>query len=114
MQKAGTSHPFLLETLADYTSDDREALRIYQKAMAMAHERRVDDPTQTILVGMANRWIELGNTEQADACLRDAYAEALSRGDAETVKEVDELQKEGVSETPVRLTGPPRHLGGYI
>ena len=95
MQKAGTSHPFLVETLADYTDDDREALRIYQKALAMAHERREDDPTQTILVGMAKRWLEVGNDEQADACLGDASAEALSRNDSETLKEIDELRRRG-------------------
>jgi len=95
MHAAGSSHPFLVETLADHTQDDREALRIYQRALKMSHEWGPSEPTQEILVGMARRWMVLGNGEQAEACLRDAYAEALSRGDTETVKEIDELRKEG-------------------
>lgn len=94
-EKAGTSHPFLVETLADYTDDDREAIGFYLQALAISRESGRKEPTQTILVGMANRWIELGNEEQAAACLRDAYAEALSRGDSDTLKEIEELRKRG-------------------
>ncbi len=95
MQQAGTSHPYLVETLADYTDDDREALRIYQRALLMSREWGPSEPTHEILVGMARRWLELGNKEQAEACLRDANVEALSRGDTEVVTEIDELRKEG-------------------
>lgn len=95
MEKAGSSHPFLVETLADYTDNDREALRFYQQVLAMLRERRKVEPIQTILVAMAERWLELGNDEQADACLRDASTEALSRGDSETLKEIDELRDRG-------------------
>lgn len=95
MQKAGTSHPFLVETLADYTDDDLEALRIYQRALDMSREWGPEEPIQTILVGMANRWIELGNEEQAEACLRDGHAEALAREDSDTLKEIKEIRKRG-------------------
>lgn len=95
MQRAGTSHPFLLETLADYTDDDREALRIYQRALVMSREWGQEEPTQTILVGMAERWLELGNEELVEACLRSAYDEAFSRGDADVLKEIEELRRSG-------------------
>lgn len=95
MQRAGASHPFLVETLADYTDDNHEALRIYQRALVMSREWGQEEPTQTILVGMAQRWLELGNKEQAEACLRDGCTEARARGDLDTLKEIEELRKRG-------------------
>ncbi len=95
MQQADTSHPYLVESLANHTADGREALQIYQRALLMSRAWGREEPTQGILVGMANRWLELGNEEQAEACLRDGYAEAVARGDTDTLEEIDEIRKRG-------------------
>lgn len=88
---AGRSHPFLVETLADYTDDASQALRYYEQALAMSRQMASDEPTHTILIGIGTRLIELGQREQAEAFIRDGRAEAVRRSDLDAVNEADQL-----------------------
>jgi len=91
---AGHSHPFLVETLADYTDDPAHAIRYYEQALAMSRQMASDEPTHTILIGIGEKLIELGRSEQAEAFIRDGRAEALRRSDLDMVKEADQLLHE--------------------
>jgi hypothetical protein len=95
---AGRSHPFLLETLADYTDDPAQALGFYKQALALSRHMTSDEPTQTILIGIGARLIELGRREQAEAYLRDGRAEAVKRTDTFGIEEADRLLSEARSE----------------
>ena len=64
---AGRSHPFIIETLADYTNDPTQALRYYEQALAMSRQMTSDEPTHTILISTGEQLIELGRREQAEA-----------------------------------------------
>ena len=86
----GRSHPFLTEAMADYTIDEREAARLYRLALEQARDVP-GESTHTKAICLADRLIELGQTEQAEAHLRDGRAEALRRGEMDWVQDADAL-----------------------
>ncbi|MBI5387950.1 MAG: hypothetical protein HZA90_25080 [Verrucomicrobia bacterium] len=84
----GRSHPFLTEALADHTDDPAKAARLYELALDQA--RAVpDEPTHTKMISLAERLLELGQSEQAEPFLTDGRAEAVRRHDAIWVGESD-------------------------
>jgi hypothetical protein len=88
---AGRSHPFIIETLADYSNDPTQAVHYYEQALAMSLRMSSDEPTHTILIGIGEQLIELGRREQAEAFIRDGRAEALRRGDTDWIENADRL-----------------------
>ena len=90
----GYWHPRLAEAVADFTAsrDAATSLPFYQLALEQA--RLLDDDTHTVLIAMAEVLFETGQTEQAEACLRDGRAEALRRGDHEYVQEANRVLRE--------------------
>ena len=95
--EAGRSHPFIIETLADYTDDPAQALCYYEQALAMSRHMASDEPTHTILIGIGQQLIELGRREQAEAFIRDGRAESLRRGDTDWIENADRLLQEGAA-----------------
>ena len=95
--EAGRSHPFVIETLADYTDDPAQALCYYEQALAMSRHMASDEPTHTILIGIGQQLIELGRREQAEAFIRDGRAEALRRGDTDWIENADRLLQKGAA-----------------
>src|SRR5687767_10285786 len=65
---SGRSHPFLTETMADYTEDAVEAARLYELALEQARTFP-NEPTHTKMISLAHQLIELGRREQAEAYL---------------------------------------------
>jgi hypothetical protein len=104
LRKRGALHPFVVESLADYTEDRTDALRFYREALAISEP---DEPRYTILISMAERLIELGEREQAEACLRDGRAEAEGRNDCDYVAEADRVLRDLVAEPGARPNGGP-------
>ncbi len=92
---ADRCHPFLVETLADYTDDSTQALHFYQEALAMSRKMSSDEPTQTILIGIGEPLLETGRREDAEAFLRDGRAEAVRRADSYGIEEADRLLQDG-------------------
>ena len=91
---AGRCHPFIVETLADFTNDAIQALRYYEQALAMSRQMSSEEPTHTILIGIGAQLFEIGRREQAEAYLRDGRAEAIRRADSSSVQEADRLLQE--------------------
>ena len=87
---SGRSHPFLTEAVADYTHDAAEAVCLYELALEQARAFP-DEPTHTKMISLAQRLIELGRGEQAEAYLRDGRAEAIRRKDADWIRDADTL-----------------------
>lgn len=88
----GRGHPFLTETLADYTEDAEEAVRLYELALAQSRTWP-EEPTHTKLISLAERLAELGRRQAAAAKLRQGRAEAVQRADSWWVEEADRLQQ---------------------
>ena len=91
---AGRSHPFIVESLADYTHDRAQAIRYYEQALAMSRQMTSDEPTHSILIDLGGQLIEVGQREQAEAFIRDGRAEAVRRGDEYYIEEADRLLAE--------------------
>ena len=87
------SHPFLTEALADYTEGAAEAVRLYELALAQARALP-GEPTHTKMISLAERLIQLGQREQAEAYLRDGRAEAVRQGDTCWIDDADRLLRE--------------------
>lgn len=92
-ESSGRSHPFLTEAVADYTQDAIEAVRLSELALEQARSFP-DEPRHTKMISLAERLIELGRTEQAEAYLRDGRAEAVRRADTFWIEDADRLLRE--------------------
>ena len=86
----GRSHPFLTEAMADYTDDAAEVVRLYKLSLEQARAFP-DEPTHTKMISLAQKLIELGRREEAEAYLRDGRAEAVRRGDTFWIEDADRL-----------------------
>ncbi|MEJ0088734.1 MAG: hypothetical protein WDM80_03130 [Limisphaerales bacterium] len=82
---AGRSHPFIIETLADYTDDPAQAIRYYEQALAMSRQMTSDEPTHTILIALGEQLIAMGRRAQGEAFIRDGHAEALRRDESDLI-----------------------------
>jgi len=89
---AGFWHPGLTEALADFTEDPAAAVEYYRKALAEARE--LEEQTHSILIDLAERLIELGELEEAEACLREGHSVAKQAGDADYVGEAERIARE--------------------
>ena len=89
----GRSHPFLTEALADYTDDVATSARYYELALEQARAYS-DEPTHTKMISLAERLIELGQFERAEACLREGRAEAVRCADVFWIQDADRLLHE--------------------
>jgi hypothetical protein len=92
----GRSHPFLTEAMADYAADAAEAVRFYELSLEQA-QAFPDEPTHTKMICLAEQFIELGRTDQAEAYLRDGRAEAVRRGHTFWIEEADRLLRESAN-----------------
>ena len=98
--RRGTLHPFVVETLADYTEDRQKALCFYREALTISES---DEPRYTILISMAERMIEIGERDQA---------EAEGRSDSDSVAEADRVLRDLVAELGAAPNGGPATPSG--
>lgn len=89
---SGESHPFVTEALADYTRETTEAIRLYRLALSQS-KGFPNEPLHTKMISLAERLIELGEREEAEAYLRDGRAEACRRADEFWVHAADKLSQ---------------------
>ncbi|MCC7635541.1 hypothetical protein [Stenotrophomonas rhizophila] len=75
MADAGRDHPFLWETLADFTRDDRVAIGLYQRALLQVRQLGSAEAEASICMELAQRHLVL-----AEPAI--AYAFALRADDA--------------------------------
>ena len=92
--KAKQGHPFLWETLADFTQDDNAAVELYMKALEEAQEADAAAYRASILFALAERQKSLGNGTLAYQYALDAEEEARALHDAELLKEIGEFLKD--------------------
>ncbi len=90
LKASGSSDPFVTEALADYTGDHQQAAQLYE--LAISQSASFDgEPTHTKKIALAKRRIDLGEPIAARHLLRQAREDANTFGDADSVKETDEL-----------------------
>lgn len=67
MAEAGRDHPFLWETLADFTRDDRVAVGLYLRALQQVRQLGTAEGEVSICMELAQRHVELGEPATAYA-----------------------------------------------
>jgi hypothetical protein len=81
--RSGREHPFLWETLGDFTTDDQTAIDLYMKALERARSAGYQDYEASILFALAERYSAIG-----DGAL--AYKYALEANEkAEVLDDLD-------------------------
>jgi hypothetical protein len=88
---AGRPHPFLYETLADFTDDDRIAMGLYRTALELANEARADAYRASIQLAMAERYKNMGESELAYEYASQANAAAKGLDDLDLRKRISEF-----------------------
>lgn len=92
-QASGKPDPFLTETMADFTTDLDEAVRLYRLAIEQCAEYP-DEPTHTKRQGLVERLFELGYNAEAEEELVQARREAFAAGDADAIKDLNAIAQQ--------------------
>lgn len=77
----GRDHPFLWETLGDFTDDDRDAIDIYLRALPLASAANAADYAASICLAVAERHSNLDELERARSYALQADTFARSTDD---------------------------------
>jgi hypothetical protein len=87
---SGDSDPFLTETLADFTDDKAEAIRLYSLALRQC-AAFPGEATISKRIGLARALIESGRIVDARAQIEIARREAFAERDSEALEELEKL-----------------------
>jgi len=91
--RIGRADPFLTEAVADETTDPLAAIGYYELAIEQAR-RFPGEPMHTKMISLAERLLDLGQIERAEAYLRDGRAEAVRCDDQYWIANADELMRQ--------------------
>jgi hypothetical protein len=87
----GRDHPFLWETLADFTADDRIAIAHYNRALLLANAAQAISYEASICLALAERHSNLGDAEAAHAHALKADALAQRTDDLPLRKAISQF-----------------------
>jgi hypothetical protein len=91
----GITHPFLWESLADFTDDDNTAIEIYKKALAFARNPEAEQYRSSIQLALAERQQSLGNHKIAYDHTLAANKAAKNLDDLELRRSISEFLLNG-------------------
>jgi hypothetical protein len=93
-------HPFQWETLADFTlENDRNALKIYFKALKLAIEGNLTEYVASINLAIAERYMELEDFNKAWRFANSADQASESSNDLALKQEISEILLESAEYT---------------
>lgn len=87
-ERKGGQHPFLLETLGDFSLEPSDAVEWYRKALHLSRQTQLQEGT--ILVSMGESLLEMGQSTEARKCFQGALHDAQRLDDRETLKKAEE------------------------
>jgi tetratricopeptide (TPR) repeat protein len=96
LEASNRSHPFVLETLADYTDDTSEAIALYRRALDLSKSFPAE-PLHTKHIALATRLIELSQVEEAREHITIGMSLARDAGDASAIEEAANLARSTVA-----------------
>ncbi|GAB3097688.1 hypothetical protein [Lysobacter terrae] len=88
---AGRDHPFLWETLADFTTDDRAAIEIYLRALPLATVSGAKEYEVSICFALAERHSNIGEASVAYNYAIQANELAMRTDDLDLRKEISQF-----------------------
>ena len=90
LEESGNQDPFVLETLADFTSDNEEAIRLYRRSIELVSTHS-GEPCYSKQTALAERLFVVGEEAEANQLLQTALSKAIESKDAEAEKEIRQL-----------------------
>ncbi len=84
-------HPFQWETLADFTLNNAEALKIYTTALQLAEALQLTEYSLSIQLAMAERYLQLNEQDHAFTFADAANESAKNTTDLELRKQISEF-----------------------
>ena len=91
IKETDKDHPYVLETLGDFTLDDEDAIDVYERALELADALNLPECRASIQLAIADRYLEIGDHEAARN-----YAD-------ETERSLDKVQNEGLRQELAEL-----------
>jgi hypothetical protein len=95
------AHPTFPETLADFSTERRQAIRLYHRALRLA--RRMTEPLHTIQLSLGELYLQTGDRRAARRWLNAARADACKYGDSDEAARAEELLQDMAAKS--RLSG---------
>lgn len=89
-----TEHPVLWETLADFTEENDEAIRFYEKAYLLADAQKENEYKASIKFSMACRFQEMEKQNEALEAVEQAGKFASFTEDDELKQDIAELREQ--------------------
>jgi hypothetical protein len=89
--QVGRDHPFLWETLADFTTDDRASVRLYLKAFEQAQRAEAAEYIASIGIALAERYRSIGDAGQAIKYASEANERAKELNDLDLRRQISEF-----------------------
>ncbi|MFS2033039.1 hypothetical protein ACEN8I_03345 [Polaromonas sp. CT11-55] len=89
--KSGRDHPFLWETLADFTNDNGVAVALYEKALDLANRSNAVGYQASIQIALAERFKDIGDTKQALKYALEANTNAKGLDDLDLRRQISEF-----------------------
>jgi hypothetical protein len=89
-ERSGVADPFLTETLADFTDDKVEAIRLYQLSLQQCLAFP-GEGTVSKRIGLTRALIQTGRMSDASTHIETARREAFAERDAAALRELDDL-----------------------
>jgi len=88
---AGRDHPFLWETLADFTTDDRTSINIYLRALTLATAVSATEYEASICLALAERHSNLGEVSLAYDYATQANELAMQTDDLDLRRDISQF-----------------------
>ena len=86
-------HPYLLETLGDFTLEDEDAIDLYEEALDLCDSLELPECRASIQLAIADRYLEMGDMAAAKG-YADQMEQSLAESPNEGLKlELDELRR---------------------
>lgn len=89
--RSGRDHPFLWETLADFTGDDPTAIGFYLRALPLATAANAAGYAASICLALAERYSNLEELDAARDHALQAYAYARATDDLPLRREISQF-----------------------
>jgi hypothetical protein len=88
---SGRDHPFLWETLADFTNDDQAAVRLYLKALEQATQSKATEYEASIGLALAGRYKSMGDAPRAFKYASEANESAKGLDDLDLRRQISQF-----------------------
>lgn len=90
---ADTLHPYLLESLGDFTLDDQDAIDVYEQALELAESLELPECRASIQLAIADRYLELDDRDAARSYADEAERSLAISSNPGLKEELEEFRR---------------------